>query len=502
MMFFNLGSTHSYQSAAPCHALFELPLSQLTAKHLRFEPTIPGPQSAPHRIGYYALGYRQPGHTAGDLSQCQPGTSQQQSPELPNIPRLSAQGGTCATPLGMESGAIPDAQLTAGTAHDPGSVGPQHARLNSEAGGGAWCPKFLIHNQSTEYLEIRLLRPHWISQVLTQGRFAQGQGQEFAPFFALDYWNPHTKSFQSYSHGVGRVIFSANSNTYSVVSHPLNRPILTDRLRILPYSPHPRTICMRVELMGCLFQSGNITEDAELGFQADEPFPPTVDALDISPIPDALHPIQSHPNRDESLLNPWNFSGLVGLSLGAMGSAVLFLLIVVGIKAYTRVTHRATQKAMYTSFSPSGSFPSLEKGTRNWLVKDNTHWRSSGQPGIAHSESPIYSVPTPSTLEQAKMTYFGLSPRPWLDDSREDRDNAYTLRTGSPEDLKTPEASILTWSSSCGSILRPIGLNLDVERYANIQDDPNRPTDQALNLELPFHIYASPDLKSLCVDDP
>lgn len=34
----------------------------------------------------------------------------------------------CKHPLGMESGAIADFQITASTAHDMGNVGPQHAR--------------------------------------------------------------------------------------------------------------------------------------------------------------------------------------------------------------------------------------------------------------------------------------------------------------------------------------------------------------------------------------
>ncbi|KNC30973.1 hypothetical protein FF38_12020 [Lucilia cuprina] len=35
----------------------------------------------------------------------------------------------CKHPLGMESGAIADFQITASTAHDMGNVGPQHARM-------------------------------------------------------------------------------------------------------------------------------------------------------------------------------------------------------------------------------------------------------------------------------------------------------------------------------------------------------------------------------------
>ncbi|KNC30970.1 hypothetical protein FF38_12012 [Lucilia cuprina] len=43
--------------------------------------------------------------------------------------------GTCNMPLGMESGAITDAQITASSAHDTGFVGPQHARKISNIVG-------------------------------------------------------------------------------------------------------------------------------------------------------------------------------------------------------------------------------------------------------------------------------------------------------------------------------------------------------------------------------
>lgn len=37
--------------------------------------------------------------------------------------------GNCKNPLGMESGAIADFQITGSSAHDIGNVGPQHARF-------------------------------------------------------------------------------------------------------------------------------------------------------------------------------------------------------------------------------------------------------------------------------------------------------------------------------------------------------------------------------------
>lgn len=39
-----------------------------------------------------------------------------------------SSAGTCTNPLGMESGAIADFQVTASSSHDVGNTGPQHAR--------------------------------------------------------------------------------------------------------------------------------------------------------------------------------------------------------------------------------------------------------------------------------------------------------------------------------------------------------------------------------------
>ena len=46
-------------------------------------------------------------------------------------------------------------------------------------------------------------------------------------------------------------IFAGNSNTYIAELHEINPPIIARRLRVVPHSNHPRTVCMRIELYGC-----------------------------------------------------------------------------------------------------------------------------------------------------------------------------------------------------------------------------------------------------------
>lgn len=47
-------------------------------------------------------------------------------------------------------------------------------------------------------------------------------------------------------------IISGNTDTETVVSHRLMPTIYGSRIRILPYSVHRRTVCLRVEIKGCL----------------------------------------------------------------------------------------------------------------------------------------------------------------------------------------------------------------------------------------------------------
>ena len=48
-------------------------------------------------------------------------------------------------------------------------------------------------------------------------------------------------------------IFPGNSNTFSVSNNSLAPAIVASKIRLSPYSEHPRTVCLRVGLRGCLF---------------------------------------------------------------------------------------------------------------------------------------------------------------------------------------------------------------------------------------------------------
>lgn len=46
---------------------------------------------------------------------------------------------------------------------------------------------------------------------------------------------------------------TGNSNTYLEAKKELDPPMWASKVRFLPYSYHMRTVCMRVELYGCLW---------------------------------------------------------------------------------------------------------------------------------------------------------------------------------------------------------------------------------------------------------
>lgn len=56
-----------------------------------------------------------------------------------------------------------------------------------------------------------------------------------------------TKSFFAFN----LQIISGNTDTETVVSHRLMPTVYATKIRVLPYSVHRRTVCLRVEIKGC-----------------------------------------------------------------------------------------------------------------------------------------------------------------------------------------------------------------------------------------------------------
>ncbi|XP_046678553.1 discoidin domain-containing receptor 2-like isoform X2 [Homalodisca vitripennis] len=174
-------------------------------------------------------------------------------------PTLSLDTSQCTAPLGMESGAIPDDDITASSSFDSGNVGPQFGRLRGESHGGAWCPKYQITTEPKEWLEVDLHGVHVITAVETQGRFGNGQGQEFAEAYLLEYWRPRLGKWVRFRNIKGEEVLQGNTNTYLEAKRELDPPVWASRVRFLPYSYHRRTVCMRVEIYGCYWKDGIVS---------------------------------------------------------------------------------------------------------------------------------------------------------------------------------------------------------------------------------------------------
>ncbi|XP_064648959.1 discoidin domain-containing receptor 2-like isoform X3 [Lineus longissimus] len=171
----------------------------------------------------------------------------------------------CRTSLGMQVATIPDESITASSSYDYASVGPTNARIRTEKNGGAWCPKPSITPDTYEYLQIDLYNLTVITLVETQGRFGNGQGQEFTEQYLLEYQREEGANFIRFRNRRGQEIFQGNTNTYLAELREVDPPIIARKIRFVPYSTHPRTVCMRVELYGCPWKDGTISYDMPQG---------------------------------------------------------------------------------------------------------------------------------------------------------------------------------------------------------------------------------------------
>lgn len=182
-------------------------------------------------------------------------------------------------------------------------------RLSTGAGDGAWCPLGSVFPNPSEYLQVDLHKLHFLSLVGTQGRHADGHGREFARSYRLRYsrdgrqwitwkdrWGQEVgqnlffistvlfllvlrcytvcniehvlKSaytivilYETTTIGLSSVrmcqVISGNENTYDVVLKDLGPPIIARMVRFYPLADRMMSVCLRVEIYGCLW-SGKV----------------------------------------------------------------------------------------------------------------------------------------------------------------------------------------------------------------------------------------------------
>ena len=173
-----------------------------------------------------------------------------------------SQSPTCLSPLGLSDGTVKDNQLRASSSFSASTVGALNGRLGTERGGGAWCPAGLVSEETglDEWLEIDLGRELVVTGIITQGRFAGGQGQEFAEFVSILVWGGDGEGWRQVSdRETASKVIKANEDTHSKVEIVLEEPVLTKVVRIVPVSKHPRMVCLRLELLGCRTKGEHIS---------------------------------------------------------------------------------------------------------------------------------------------------------------------------------------------------------------------------------------------------
>ncbi|XP_043241295.1 discoidin domain-containing receptor tyrosine kinase B-like [Amphibalanus amphitrite] len=172
----------------------------------------------------------------------------------------------CDQALGMESGEIADSQLTVSSSFSDHIVGAHSARIRTEHRGGAWCPLQAITDQVHEYLQIDLGQVTVITAAETQGRFGNGRGMEWAERYELEYWRPGWDAetgWRTYRNVSGHTRLDGNVNSYMAAKTPLDPPLLAAKVRLVPRSSHPRTVCLRAELYGCRYTDGLVSYSME-----------------------------------------------------------------------------------------------------------------------------------------------------------------------------------------------------------------------------------------------
>ncbi|XP_038044067.1 neurexin-4-like [Patiria miniata] len=153
-----------------------------------------------------------------------------------------AQSG-CQLPLGMESGAILDSQITA-TSTVNILEGPRYARLHKRDGGGGWTAGT---QDLSQYLTIDLGGVATVTAVATQGRFGTN---DYVTEYKLMYSVDGSK-WTTYSDGDADKAFQGNSNGNLAHKNVLPSSIEARYVRFNPTQFNDR-LSMRVEVYGCL----------------------------------------------------------------------------------------------------------------------------------------------------------------------------------------------------------------------------------------------------------
>ncbi|XP_030220322.1 discoidin domain-containing receptor 2 isoform X3 [Gadus morhua] len=134
-------------------------------------------------------------------------------------------------------------------------------------GDGAWCPDVAAAADGRrQYLQVDLRSLHFLTLVGTQGRHADGMGNEFAQRYRIHY-SRDDAHWVGWRDRKGQPVIEGNRNPYEAVLKDLEPPIIARYVRFMPVTDHSMIVCMRVELYGCQWLDGLMGYSAPEGHQ-------------------------------------------------------------------------------------------------------------------------------------------------------------------------------------------------------------------------------------------
>ncbi|KAK3781338.1 hypothetical protein RRG08_018964 [Elysia crispata] len=80
------------------------------------------------------------------------------------------------------------------------------------------------------------------------------QGMEFVTHYSLEYQRDESENWRRHRSVYGQEIFTGNRDVYTADMREVDPPIIAKKIRFIPYSDLPRTVCMRVEMYGCVWE--------------------------------------------------------------------------------------------------------------------------------------------------------------------------------------------------------------------------------------------------------
>nr|XP_003474041.1 epithelial discoidin domain-containing receptor 1 isoform X3 [Cavia porcellus] len=169
----------------------------------------------------------------------------------------------CRYALGMQDRTIPDSDISVSSSWSD-STAARHSRLESSDGDGAWCPAGPVFPKEEEYLQVDLRRLHLVALVGTQGRHAGGLGKEFSRSYRLRYSRDGHR-WMDWRDRWGQEVISGNQDPRGVVLKDLGPPMVARLVRFYPRADRIMSVCLRVELYGCLWRDGLLSYTAPVG---------------------------------------------------------------------------------------------------------------------------------------------------------------------------------------------------------------------------------------------